>query len=434
MISPQRCRERRENKLEAWAMNRRHEVIKEQAIRTDSKIVFLVIDGLGGIRTIEQRETELERARTPNLDDLAKKSICGRSVPVMAGITPGSGPGHLGLFGYDPLERENDIGRGVLEALGIDFELLATDIAARGNFADADSEGVITDRRAGRLSTERCTELCAKLQKNVSRIGSVEIIIRPVRDYRFVLILRPEKRIKLSHKIADTDPQKTGLKPREPEALPDVERTDAVTNTLAVLNELIPRFRELLRDEKDANAFLLRGFSKDPELPKMQELYKLRPAAIANYPLYRGVAKLIGMEVLKVGPEIKDEFDLLEETFSKNYDFFFVHVKKADSYGEDGNPEGKIKIIEEVDRQVPRLVSLKPDVIVVTGDHSTPTQIKGHSWHPLPFMLCSKVCDIDDVERFSERACDAGGLGVFPAIDIMPLALANAGKLEKYGA
>ena len=402
-------------------------MLKDLVLKTDSKIVFLVIDGVGGIRSANRQRTELELAVTPHLDDLARSSVCGRIMPVWYGITPGSGPGHLSLFGYDPLEPKHDIGRGVLEALGIDFDLQETDVAARGNFSEVDKKGIITNRRAGRLPTEKCIALCEKLQAKITNIDGVKIIVRPVRDYRFVVVLRGEN---LSSSIADTDPQKVGLAPRDPEATED---TPSARFTQKVVAKFVKQCFAILKQDKDANAMLLRGFSKDPCLPKLPEIYKLTPAAIANYPLYRGVAKLVGMDVLKVEGEIEAEFDLVEKVWPK-YDFFFLHIKKSDSYGEDGNVEGKIIVIEQVDALLPRLMALDPDVVVVTGDHSTPTQIQGHSWHPVPFMLYSKVCDADEIGEFSERACDQGSLGVFPATAIMALALANASKLKKFGA
>lgn len=402
-------------------------MLKDLAVKTDSKIVFLIIDGVGGIRSANRQKTELELAVTPHLDDLARNSICGRSMPVWYGITPGSGPGHLALFGYDPLEAKNDIGRGVLEALGIDFDLRETDVAARGNFAEIDKKGIVTNRRAGRLPTEKCIALCEKLQAKITNIDGVEIIIRPVKDYRFVLVLRGEN---VSECLADTDPQKVGLAPRDPKATED---TPNARFTQQVVAKFVKQSFDILKKDKDSNGLLLRGFSKDPCLPKFEELYKLTPAAIATYPLYRGVAKLVGMDVLKVDGEIEAEFDLLEKVWPK-YDFFFLHVKKSDSYGEDGNVEGKIIVIEQVDALLPRLMALDPDVVVVTGDHSTPTQIQGHSWHPVPCMLYSKVCDADEIGEFSERACDQGSLGMFPATAVMALALSNAGKLKKFGA
>lgn len=403
-------------------------IISELVKKTNTKIVFLVIDGVGGIRTVEQHQTELELAKTPNLDALAAKSICGRSLPAGFGITPGSGPGHLALFGYDPLKPEHNIGRGVLEVLGIDFEILPDDICARGNFAVKNPDGTIADRRAGRLSTERCIQLCNKIQESLDKIEGVTVIIKPVKEYRFALIIRGEN---LSPALADTDPQQVGLKPLDP--IP-TENTESAKYTAEIVKKVIKAIEDVLEKESDTNTALLRGFSKDPCLPKMQEIYKLTPAAIATYPLYRGVARLLGMDVFRPQDEtISAEMKLLKDLYDK-YDFFFIHVKKTDSYGEDGNRESKIKVIEEVDAELPKILELNPDVLVVTGDHSTPTQIKGHSWHPVPLMIYSPYCDVDDVKEFNESACDRGGLGIIPATEIMPLALANAGKLMKYGA
>ena len=403
------------------------DVIQRISKKTDSKIVYLVIDGVGDIHTPEQPETPLELANTPNLDAIAKESVCGRSIPVSYGITPGSGPGHLGIFGYESLNPAYDIGRGVLEVLGIDFDLQPDDVAARGNFAEVDKHGVIVNRRAGRLPTEKCVALCEKLQKAVSQIDDVEIIVRPVKEYRFAVVLRGKG---LSGALTDTDPQQVGLTPKAPEITED---TKEARRTLDIVNKMLEKFYALMKNEKDANSFLLRGFSKDPCMSKMQELYHLNPAAIATYPLYRGVARLIGMDVLKTGTEIADEFETLSQNWN-NYDYFFIHIKKTDSSGEDGNLEGKVKVLEELDVHVAQLRELNPDVIVVTGDHSTPCPMQSHSWHPVPFMLKGKFCDPDSVEAFNETACDSGRLGLFRAVEIMEIALANAGKLDKYGA
>ena len=405
----------------------RMDILKKLAIKTESKMVLLVMDGVGGMHTTDQPKTELELAKKPNLDRLALEGCCGRSMPVSYGITPGSGPGHLGIFGYDPLDPAYDIGRGVLEALGIDFKLEKSDVAARGNFCDVDAGGVITNRRAGRLPTEECVKICKELQDAVAEVDGIKVFIMPVKEYRFAVVLRGEE---LSPAIADTDPQKEGFKPKDIESSED---SPAARKTVAVLTKLTKKYYEILKPRATANSMLLRGFSSHPGMPNFQQLYKLTPAAIATYPLYRGVATLAGMDILKTGTEIADEFTTLEENWSK-YDFFFLHVKKTDSYGEDGNSAGRIKIIEETDGQIPRLLALKPDVIAVTGDHSTPPQMKGHSWHPVPFLLWGKYCDFDDVASFSEGACNHGRLGMFPAQAIMEMMLACAGKLKKYGA
>jgi len=383
--------------------------------------VLLVLDGLGGLPKPETGKTELETANTPNLDKLAARSVCGLSEPIGPGITPGSAPGHLALFGYDPIGT--NIGRGVLEAVGIDFDLQPKDVAARGNFCTVDQTGLITDRRAGRISTEKCTELCRLLDGLA--IENVQIIVQPVREHRLVVILRGDG---LSPEVTDSDPQQLGVAPKVITALSlDAEKVASIAN------QFVARAKAILADHAPANMVLLRGFSQRPCFLTMGEIYKLRPAVIASYPMYRGLARLVGMDVLKTGTSIEDEFETLTQNYS-NYDFFFVHVKGTDSAGEDGDFDRKVRVIEQVDRALPKLLDLQPDVMVVTGDHSTPALLKGHSWHPVPVLLCSKWCRPDKVSEFSESACMLGGLGRFPAMQIMPLAMANALKLTKFGA
>lgn len=397
------------------------EQIKDVAKSTPSRIVLLVIDGLGGLPHPETGRTELETARTPNLDRLAREGICGLMDPVSPGITPGSAPGHLGLFGYDPLRFT--VGRGVLEALGIDFELQDRDVAARGNFCTVDSSGLITDRRAGRISSQRCSELCQLLDG--LKIGGVSLFVSPVREHRFVVVFRGEG---LSDELSDSDPQKEGLAPRVV-----IPLSSGAAKAAQVANEFIAKAGATLADQYPTNMVLLRGFAHYPDFPQMGEVFKLKPAAIAPYPMYRGLAKVVGMEVLATGPTIEEEFATLAQHYD-SYDFFFLHVKETDIAGEDGDFDRKARIIEEVDAALPRLIGLNPDVIIVTGDHSTPALLKGHSWHPLPFLLRSRWCRPDGVQEFSERACGSGSLGRFLASHVLPLALANALKLEKFGA
>jgi 2,3-bisphosphoglycerate-independent phosphoglycerate mutase len=386
-----------------------------------SKIVLLVIDGLGGLPHPETGKTELESARKPNLNHIARESICGLIDPVSPGITPGSAPGHLAIFGYDPVRYH--IGRGVLEALGIDVELKPDDIAARGNFCTVDEEGIITHRRAGRISTDKNTVLC-RLLSNIT-IEGTEISVMPVREHRFVLILRGTG---LSPELGDSDPQQIGQAPRKIEAL-----SPQAQKTAKTANEFVSQAGSLLQGQTPANMVLLRGFSSRPHIPSISEIYKLKPAAIARYPMYRGLARLVGMKILPAGGSITDQLDSLHRHYAK-YDFFFIHFKSTDARGEDGDFPAKIQAIEELDKTLPDLLSLEPDVLVVTGDHSTPATLAMHSWHPVPFMLKSKWCRPDDVNEFSERACLAGGMGRFPATEIMPLAMANALKLAKFGA
>ncbi len=397
------------------------EHMKEISRTSPSKIVLLVIDGLGGLPHTETGKTELESAKKPNLNRIAKESLCGLIDPVSPGITPGSAPGHLAIFGYDPVKY--NIGRGVVEALGIDWELKPDDIAARGNFCTIDARGIITDRRAGRVSTEKNTELCRLL--NEIAINGAEISVLTVKEHRFVLIIRGEG---LSPELADSDPQRTGLAPKKIEAL-----SSQAQRTAEIANEFVSQASSRLKAQASANMVLMRGFSRRPEIPSIPEIYKLKPTALAAYPMYRGLARLVGMHVLPAGESIIEQLNNLHHYYA-DYDFFFIHFKSPDARGEDGNFQAKVQAIEELDNTLPSLLSLDPEVLVITGDHSTPATLAMHSWHPVPFMLRSKWCRPDNVVEFSERACLAGGMGRFPATEIMPLAMANALKLDKFGA
>ena len=396
------------------------DLIKTLARSTPSKIVLLVLDGLGGLPDPATGKTELETANIPNLDRLAKTGICGLSMPVGPGITPGSAPGHTSLFGYNPVAVM--IGRGVLEAVGIDFPIKRGDVLARGNFCTINQKGIITDRRAGRISTELNAELCPLLE---TTIHNVRIITAPVKEHRFVVAFRGAK---LRTEVTETDPQREGLPP-----LPVKPIQAMATETAMVINQFVERTKTVLQDKKPANMILLRGFSQVPRLPSMQEIYQLKPAAIATYPMYRGLARLVGMEILNTGTTFDDEVATLQKYYD-DYNFFFVHVKKPDAAGEDGDFNRKVQSLEEIDRSIPDIIKMKPDVFVVTGDHSTPSVLQSHSWHPVPTVLYSQFCRSDGVEKFSEEACIRGGLGIFQATDIMPLAMANALKLNKYGA
>ena len=390
-------------------------------IQNNSKVLLLVLDGLGGLPLTPEGQTALEQARTPHLDALAARGICGLSTAVAPGITPGSGPGHLSLFGYDPLVY--DIGRGVLESLGIGFDLQPNDLAARGNFCTLDDEGRITDRRAGRIPSEVGTRLVEKLR--AITLPGVEVFVEPVKEYRFCLVLRGEG---LADGLTETDPQQTGVPPMPVEALrPEAE------HSARLLNRWLDQARALLADEHPANGCNLRGLAKDPGLPKMGEIYGWKAGAIATYPMYRGVAKLVGMDVLPTGDTIESEVETLQKHWD-THDFFFFHVKKTDSYGEDGNFEGRVEVIEHVDHLLPDILALQPDVILVTGDHSTPAKLKSHSWHELPVLLWADDIRPDAVTRFGERPCMAGGLGHIRHVDLLPLAMGYAGRLNKYGA
>ncbi|MGD1008612.1 MAG: 2,3-bisphosphoglycerate-independent phosphoglycerate mutase [Candidatus Aminicenantales bacterium] len=396
------------------------ELAKELSQTTDSKIVLLVMDGVGGLPV--NGRTELEAARKPNLDGLAKQGVCGLSDPVFMGITPGSGPAHLALFGYDPLKYQ--LGRGILEALGSGVEVGRNDLVARGNFATLKA-GLIADRRAGRIPTEENVRICAYLNAHLPKRDGVKAEVFPGKEHRFVARFTAEA---LSDALTDADPQKEG-KPR----LPATPVVPEAAKAAAFVNRFLDDLTDTLKGQAKANTALLRGFSKFPSIPTMQELFSIRPAAIANYPMYKGLAKLLGMAVLDVGGETADLFDALEKRYT-DYDFFYVHYKKTDSAGEDGKFDAKVAAIEALDAFIPRLVALNPDVLVVTSDHSTPALLSGHSWHPNPFVLVSKTAGVDDVAEFTERACGRGLLGRFRALYAMPLMLAHALKLKKYGA
>jgi len=387
-----------------------------------SRIVMFILDGLGGIPEYSGGKTELETAFTPNLDDLAFRSSLGMTQPLGPGITVGSGPGHLAMFGYDPLVYE--IGRGALEVLGVDFELGPDDIAGRGNFCTLDEHGIITDRRAGRLPTEEAVKLIEILR--TIKIDGAEFFIEPIKEHRFAFVLRkPGAKAELN----GTDPLKTGVAPYPVIALTPEAQADA-----DLINAFVAQARDLLMDKSPANMIMLRGFEKLPEIPSFSEKYKLKAAAIAVNGMYRGVARLAGMQVLNVnGITIADEFDTLEQAWSA-YDFFYFHVKKTDTYGEMGDFKGKVSVIEEFDSLLPRMLALHPDVIIIGGDHSSPSVMQSHSWHPVPLLVHSRFVRSSGIKEFGETACAHGTLGIIPAIHVMPLALANAGRLEKYRA
>lgn len=398
-----------------------HSLMKKLQKKNDSKIVLLVSDGLGGLPLKPGGKTELETANTPHLDALAQQGTLGRSIPVLPGITPGSGPGHLGLFGYDPLEF--NIGRGVLEALGIDFELGPDDVAIRGNYCTLDDDGNITDRRAGRIPSEIGEALCKKL--DAIEIPGVEVFVRHVKEYRLVIVLRGKG---LGGDINDTDPQKTGVPPLEP-----VGENEASQKTAELCKEFLNQAAVILKEDRPANLLTMRGIAKLPEIPTFEEVYGTRAAAIAVYPMYRGLARLVSMDVQDAGQTLESQMDCLEKIWD-DYDFFFVHYKYTDSTGEDGNFEAKVAKTEEVDTCIPRINALNPDVLIVTGDHSTPAKMKAHSWHPVPVLLSAENARYDACQSFGEAECIQGGLGQFEAKYLMSMAMAHAGRLEKYGA
>jgi 2,3-bisphosphoglycerate-independent phosphoglycerate mutase len=397
------------------------DVVRNLVQANERKIVLLVIDGLGGLPAEKGGKTELETAVTPNLDALAAESECGLHNPIGFGITPGSAPGHLALFGYDPTEYP--VGRGVVAATGIGFPMQAGDVAVRMNFATMDAGGNIVDRRAGRIATEVCSGLCDRL--GAVRIPGVDVFVRPVKDYRATVIFRGEG---LSDHVADTDPQATGVKAHDPQPT-----SDAGNRTAEVAGDFIRQALPLLRDQKPANAVLMRGFAELPHIPSMQERFGLRPVALAVYPDYKGVSRLVGMDVVEDLADLTDQAAALEKVWNR-YDFFFIHHKYADSRGEDGDFHAKVAEIEKVDAFMPNILRQYPDVLIVTGDHSTPAVMRAHSYHPIPFLLNGERTRPDDVREFGERPCAKGMWGIIPGTMLMRLALAYADKLIKFGA
>jgi 2,3-bisphosphoglycerate-independent phosphoglycerate mutase len=398
-----------------------HALTRELQLDNDSKIVMLVADGLGGLPMTPGGLTELETAQTPNLDSLAWRGVQGASIPVKPGIAPGSGPGHLALFGYDPLHYK--IGRGALEATGIGFELQDGDVAIRCNFCTIDSSGKITDRRAGRISSEESAPLAISLRQ--VKIPGVEIFVEPVKEHRFVVVFRAPG---LGGNVADTDPQKTGVPPLDP-----IAQDEASKRTAEIAKEFLAQAKKILAGHPKANFHTMRGFANKPSLPGYREVYGLRAAAIAVYPMYKGLARLVGMDILGSAQTLAEQMDTLEKNWN-DYDFFFIHFKYTDSTGEDGNFQGKVARIEELDSVLLRITALNPTVMIVTGDHSTPSYLKSHSWHPVPTLLVSDCCRPDPHKAFNESTCITGGLGQFEAQYLMPLALSNAGRMGKYGA
>jgi len=401
-------------------------LLESLVLENSSKIVLLVLDGLGDLPDAARGgHTPLEAARTPNLDALAPGSALGRLMPVAPGITPGSGPGHLGLFGYDPVATP--VGRGVLEALGAGFELERGDVAARANFCTVDAAGVVTDRRAGRIASEQCARLVEMVKKSVFRIEDVDILLKAGKGHRFVAVLRGPG---LTGEVSDADPHKEGLVIPPARALTP---EPGAAKTARIVNALVTGAAQAIAAARPANAVLMRGLSARPHLPGFRERFRLRALALAAYPMYRGVAQLAGMEVLPVGETPADAFSAAARAWA-DHDFFFIHVKGTDMAGEDGDFDAKVAAIESVDRALPALLALRPDVLCVTGDHSTPVPAKQHSWHPVPALIHARLCGADGAPRFHEGSARAGSLGVIASKDLMAVLLANAGRLDKYGA
>src|ERR1700677_4894649 len=399
----------------------------ELTLKTKAKLALIVLDGLGDIATKEQHyHTPLEAAHTPNLDALSKNSAQGRMIPVAPGITPGSGPGHLGLFGYDPLDFQ--VGRGVIEALGLGIELKPGDVCARANFATLDAKGIVTDRRAGRIPTETCEKLVALLSAKIKKLGDTEIIIRAGKEHRFVVIFRGKG---LEGPLTDADPNREGY------PVPTVQARDENNAGQKKMAALIADFYKaalpVIANEKPANGFLMRGIAHQPHIPLFEERYRLKPACLAVYPMYKGLAQLVGMKKIEGPQTIAEQFQRYLAEYD-NSDYFFIHFKYTDMHGEDGNFEAKKKAIEDFDAALPILLQKRPDVLAITGDHSTPCALKGHSWHPQPVLLVSDYCGWDKLERFTETGANIGSLGVFESKYLIRLMQANARMFDKFGA
>src|SRR5436305_284884 len=403
------------------------DLYSELTLKPSGKLVLLVLDGLGDLATRAQGYvTPLEAAATPNLDALAKDSAQGRLIPAALGITPGSGPGHLGLFGYDPLEFQ--VGRGVIEALGLGLELRAGDIAARANFCTLDGKGIVTGRRAGRIDTAVCEELGALLSQKVKKVGDAQVIIKAGKGHRFVVLFRGKG---LEGPLTDADPHREGLP--VPKVAPVNPKSAKAKKAAKLVADFYKAALPVIAGRHPANGFLLRGIAHQPEIPAFEERYKLRPACIAVYPMYKGLAQLVGMAKLEGAQTIAEQFERYVAEYD-NYDYFFIHYKYTDMYGEDGNCEAKRKAIEEFDAALPILLRKKPEVLAITGDHSTPCIVKGHSWHPQPVLLHSALSGSDKLDRFTETGANTGSLGVFEAKYLIRLMQANAKMFDKFGA
>ena len=396
-------------------------------LKPEAKLALVVLDGVGDLATGgPDSSTPLEAATTPNLDAVTRNAAQGRMIPVAPGITPGSGPGHLGLFGYDPLEFE--VGRGVIEALGLGIDLKAGDVAARANFCTLDAKGIVTDRRAGRIDTKVCEELCALLSKKIKTVGDSEVIIRPGKGHRFVVIFRGKG---LEGPLTDADPHREGLP--IPLARPVNSKSVKAKKTAKIVQEFFKAALPVIAKRKPANGFLMRGIAHQPAIPTFAERYQLRAACLAVYPMYKGLAQLVGMEKLEGPQTIAEQFQKYLEEYD-HYDYFFIHYKYTDMHGEDGNFDAKKKAIEDFDAALPILLQKRPDVLAITGDHSTPCVLKGHSWHPIPVLLASAYSGSDKLDRFTETGANMGSLGVFESKFLIRLMQANARMFDKFGA
>ncbi len=396
--------------------------IQSLAEKNENRIVLLVLDGVGDCSN-DGKGTALQIAATPNMDKLAGKSALGLAHPVAPAITPGSGPGHLGLFGYDPLIYK--VGRGVLSANGIGFELQQGDVAARLNFCTLDDNGNVSDRRAGRISTEKNEELVKKIKEKLEPPNGIDIFMETVAEHRTLLVLRGKD---LTDNLGDTDPQETGVPPLAPDRKPY-----GSSRTADIVKNLLDQIKEILDDEEKANFLLTRGFAQQPEWPSFAERYQVKPAAVAGYPMYKGISRLLGIEIFS---EAKEAEQICKDVVRalQDHTFVFGHYKYTDKTGEDGDLDEKVKVIEDMDKALPDLIGADPDVLIITGDHSTPPSLESHSWHPVPVLMKAPYLRGDSGDQFDEVSCRNGELGTFYARELMPLALAHSGKLQKYGA
>ncbi len=389
----------------------------------DTRILYYIVDGIGGLPPSPGGKTELETAATPTFDRLANEGSTGLVTPVAPGVAPGSGPGHLALFGFDPLETT--VGRGVLAALGVGFDLQPSDVAARINFCTLDGDGNVADRRAGRIGSDVGAALAERLD-DIDLGSGVECIVRHVKEYRACVVFRGDD---LDGRVTDTDPQAIGVAPLAPRAL-----DPAADTTAGLARTFVAEAVALLAGEEDANGVLLRGFDTYAPLPSLADLYGVKPAAVAAYPMYRGVARAVGMTVFASEDTVESRVDLTRKAM-RDHDFAFVHFKATDSCGEDGDFDAKVEQVEIADQTLARLLELDFDVVMVTGDHSTPATCRAHSWHPIPVLIHGPHCRVNASQGgFGETACIAGALGPLRGMDVLPLVLAHAGRIAKYGA
>ena len=404
------------------------------------KVVLVIIDGLGDRPISELKDqTPLEAANTPNLDYFATNGITGIMNAIDVGIRPGSDTSHLAIFGYDP--ETHYTGRGIFEAAGIGMELKKGDIALRGNFATVTEDLIIVDRRAGRI--ENVSKLADAL--NGMKIDGVRFFVKAGVMHRAGVVLRGSN---LSHMVSDNDPHEVGVKVKQVKAL---DNTEEAKFTASVINKFLEEAHKILKEHEvnkkrrkerllEANYILLRGASKLTHFEPFEKKYKLKACCIAGAGLYKGIAKVLGMDVLQVkgatgtaNTDINAKFIAAKKALAK-YDFVFVHIKYADNYAEDGNVFGKLKFIEKIDDALIHLIGIKDTLIVITADHSTPCKLKAHSGDPVPIVMFGEGVRTDKVKEFNERSCMQGGLGRIKGKDLMNEILNLIGKAKLYGA